>query len=147
MRRARTLLDALLAGLACLVAACGPAPSPSGASPPASAAAAAPFFEGRYAHGSLRLEIARRGDGYWLDIRDDGPTGCAFSAPAIRLDNRLLASLQDWKSGAVLTVRPAGDGVDVLSEQEDDRFSLAYFCRDGASLSGTYRPARDTATL
>lgn len=146
MRRAPTLLDALLAGLASLLAACTPSPSPSGAAAP-TPSAAAPVFEGRYAHGSLRLEIARRGDGYWLDIHDDGPTACAFSAPAIRLDNRLLASLQDWKSGAVLTVRRAGEDVDVLSEQEDDRFSLAYFCRGGASLSGTYRAARDTATL
>ncbi|WNL44862.1 hypothetical protein RKE25_15745 [Dyella sp. BiH032] len=145
MRRAPTLFDALLAGLACLVAGCGPSPPSSSSLPPH--VAAAPAFEGRYAHGSLRLDIARRGDGYWLDIRDDGPTACAFSAPAIRLDNRLLASLQDWKSGAVLTVRPADDGVDVLSEQEDDHFSLAYFCRGGASLSGTYRPAGDTATL
>ncbi len=146
MRRAPILPHliplALAACLAGLVGGCGPSPAP-----PPSPAAAAPAFEGRYAHGSLRLDIARRDDGYWLDIRDDGPGACAFSAPAIRLDNRLLASLQDWESGAVLTVRHAGDGVDVLSEQEDDRFSLAYFCRDGASLSGTYRPVRDAVTL
>lgn len=126
-----------------MVAGCGPASTP----PPSPQASAAPAFEGRYTHGSLQLDIARRGDGYWLDIEDGGPGACAFSAPAIRLDDRLLASLQDWKSGAVLTVRRAGNGVEVLSEQEDDRFSLAYFCRDGATLSGSYRPVSDTATL
>ncbi|MGO4701469.1 hypothetical protein [Dyella sp. 2RAB6] len=99
-------------------------------------------FEGRYAQGTQQLEIARRGDGYWLDLEDAGAGGCSFSAAAIRVDDRLLASLQDWKSGAVLTVRRAGNGsVDVFSEQEDDRFSLAAFCRGGATLSGNYRPA------
>ena len=140
MRRAFPLPHALLAALAGLAAGCGPSPAP-----PASVAPAAPIpaFEGSYAHGSLRLHIARHDEGYWLDIRDDGPGACAFSAPAIRLDDRLLASLQDWKRGAVLTVRHAVDGLDVLSEQEDDRFSLAYFCRGGASLSGHYRALRD----
>jgi len=104
-----------------------------------------PTLEGRYLHGTQQLDVARRGDGYWLDIEDAGPGGCAFSAAAMRVDDRLLASLQDWKSGAVLTVRPShGGSVDVLSEQEDDRFSLAAFCRGGATLSGNYRPAAAT---
>jgi hypothetical protein len=143
MRRASILPHALLTCIAGLAAGCGPAPSSNSAPAPT---APAPAFEGRYARGSLRLDVARRGDGYWLDISDDGPGACAFSAPALRLDDRLLASLQDWKSGAVLTVRHGGDGLDVLSEQEDDRFSLAYFCRGGASLSGHYRAIRDPAS-
>lgn len=122
--------------LACALAGCGPAASPA----PPVPALPAPVFEGRYAHGSQQLDIERRGDGYWLRIQDDGASACAFSGAAIRLDERLLASLQDWKSGAVLTVRHAADGgVDVLSEQEDDRFSLSSFCRGSATLSGHYR--------
>lgn len=112
-----------------------------GGPPPPVVAVAPPSFEGRYAHGSQHLEIVRRGDGYWLDIADDGAGHCSFSAAAIRVDDRLLASLQDWKSGAVLTLRQAGHGsLEVFSEQEDDRFSLAAFCRGDATLAGRYLP-------
>lgn len=101
-------------------------------------------FEGSYVQDGQRLDISRRDGGYWLEIHGDAPGHCAFTGPALAVDDRLLASLQNWKSGAVLTIRRAADGnLDVLSEQEDDRFSLAYFCRGGASLAGSYRPQRE----
>ena len=132
-RPSKSLLACLLATA---LAACQAAP------PPPVAAPAPASFEGRYARGSQHLDITRRGDGYWLDIADDGAGSCTFGAAAIRVDDRLLASLQDWKSGAVLTLRQAGHGsLDVYSEQEDDRFSLAAFCRGDATLSGRYLPA------
>jgi len=78
------------------------------------------------------------GDGYWLHIESVG--SCAFEGPAMLIGDQLQVSLQDWKAGALLTVRRAAHGsVDVLSEQEDDRFNLSYFCHGGETLAGHYR--------
>lgn len=129
----------LALALGAAVAGCGPSPAPVATAPPPPA-----HFEGSYVHDGQRLDISRRDDGYWLEIHGDASGDCAFASPALMVGDRLLASLQNWKSGAVLMVRHATDGhVDVLSEQEDDRFSLAYFCRGGASLAGNYQPLRE----
>jgi hypothetical protein len=98
-------------------------------------------YAGHYAHGHEHLDIARRDDIYALSISSEGGIDdCVFEGAAMLIGDQLQVSLQAWKPGALLTVRQAaGGGVEVLSEQEDDRFSLAYFCHGGATLAGRYR--------
>ncbi|MFC5741742.1 hypothetical protein [Dyella tabacisoli] len=100
-------------------------------------------FVGSYRNGTERLNISLDGDVYWLNIDSHGSAhACSFSGHGELRDGLLQLSLENWRPHATLTVRKADDrGVDVLSEQEDDRFSLMYFCRNGASLSGHYAPA------
>ncbi|SFS02257.1 hypothetical protein SAMN05216570_1608 [Dyella sp. OK004] len=133
MRRSLALPVALFA-LAGALAGCESRQPSTHAAP----AAPPPDFAGEYIHNAKHLHITRRDDGYWLHIESTG--SCEFEGPAILIGEQLQVSLQDWKAGALLTVRHAVQGgVDVLSEQEDDRFSLTYFCHDGETLSGSYR--------
>lgn len=99
-------------------------------------------FSGTYAHGAERLHIILDGHTYWLTIvSHGGADACSFAGHGELSDGLLQFSLENWQPQATLTVRKADDrGVDVFSEQEDDRFSLMYFCRGGASLSGHYTP-------
>ncbi|WP_266171712.1 hypothetical protein [Dyella subtropica] len=128
---------ALLA-LACALSGCEP-----GRAPPSAEAPTAPpraTFDGHYAHGTQRLDITRNDGGYWLNFVGTGANACAFQGTGMLIGDQLQVSLQAWKAGALLTVRHApSDSVDVLSEQEDDRFSLTYFCHGGEALSGNYR--------
>lgn len=133
MRRSPALPVALFA-LASALAGCEsgrPSPHAAPAAPP-------PGFAGEYVHNAKHLLIAHRADGYWLHI--ESKDSCEFEGPALLIGEQLQVSLQDWKAGALLTVRHAAQGgIDVLSEQEDDRFSLSYFCHGGETLSGNYQ--------
>jgi hypothetical protein len=99
-------------------------------------------FSGTYQHGAERLQITLDGQTYGLTIESTGGAdACSFTGHGELSDGMLQLSLDNWRPKATLTVRKADDrGVDIFSEQEDDRFSLMYFCRGGASLSGHYTP-------
>lgn len=138
MRRPPALPVALFA-LAGALAGCESGHPSTHAAP----AAPPPDFAGDYVQHTRHLHITRRDGGYWLHVESTG--SCEFEGPAMLIGEQLQVSLQDWKPGALLTVRHAASGgVDVLSEQEDDRFNLSYFCHDGETLSGSYQ--RQTRT-